>query len=170
MPHNSPEMSSYAPDYADLWRSGIEYYGYVGDSGFIINVDGIQLVSGGASADNTLFDSNSIVATIELSETGKIMLYLIFPSLVILLPIITVYVIKREWGVIWFVMLFLVAAHVLTTSLLYVHLSSVSGIEALAEFAYGIFGGTTNRTAIALMTRALDNFGSDDKQKNYSQN
>lgn len=165
IPHNDPDMNSSAPDYADLWRSCIEYYGYVGETGFIINIDGIQLVAGGASADNTLFDVNSIVATIELSDTGKIMLYLIFPSLVILLPIITVFFIKREWGIIWFIMLFLVAAHVLTTSLLYVHLSNVSGIDALAEFAYGIFGGTTTGTAIAFMTRVLENFGSDDKSE-----
>ncbi|MDQ7034402.1 MAG: hypothetical protein Q9P01_06075 [Anaerolineae bacterium] len=36
------------------------------------------------------------------------------------------------------------------------------GIEALAEFARH-FWRYDNRTAIAFMTRALDNFGSDDK-------
>ena len=163
MEHNIPDMSPTEPDYADLWRSCIEYYGYVSSSGFIINVDGIELVTGG---DTEYFSEDStIVASVELSESGQMILYIIIPSLVILLPIITVYIIRREWGIIWFIMLFLVAAHALTTSLLYVHLSDVSGIGTLAEFAYGIFGAATTGTAIAFMTRVFDNFGADDRQE-----
>jgi hypothetical protein len=155
-----PEMSPTDPDYADYWRSCIEYYGYMGENGFVMYTDGIAL-----TGINPSTDSSSIMATVELSESGQFMLYIFVPSLVILLPIITVYIIRREWGIIWFIMLFLVAAHALTTSLLYVHLSNVSGIETLAEFAYSIFGAATTGTAIAFMTRVFDNFGADDRQE-----
>ena len=59
-------------------------------------------------------------------------------------------------------MLIFVAAHVLTSSLVYVHLATVSGIEALANFAYGILTGAATGSAIAFMGKVLENFNHGD--------
>jgi len=94
-----------------------------------------------------------------LSGIGTLALYLFVPGLVVLLPIITVFLIRRESGIWWVVMLSLVAAYVLTSSLLYISLAEVSGIEALTDFGSGIFGAVTTGTAIAFMGKGLENFG-----------
>jgi hypothetical protein len=96
-----------------------------------------------------------------LTPFGQFLFYVILPGFAILLPIITVFMLKGDWEALWFTSLILVALYLLTSALLYVHLGTVSGIVALSEFAYGIFGGTATGAAIAFMTKVLDNFSID---------
>lgn len=161
---NIAELAAYIQGNANEWVSCLEYYGYVVDTAYVINQDGIgQFVYGSKLAN--LCDLNSSdchwSAQIILTAFGKFLFYVILPGLAIVLPIITVFMLKGDWEILWFISLLLVAAYVLTSALLYVHLGTVSGIVALSEFAYGMFGGTATGSAIAFMTKVLENFSID---------
>ncbi len=155
---------------ANYWESCVQYWGYVTGDGFRINVYGIDYFAPGiervvneGTTTTTFFDEFGrqveLRSEVVLSGIGTLALYLFVPGLVVLLPIITVFLIRRESGIWWVVMLSLVAAYVLTSSLLYISLAEVSGIEALTDFGSGIFGAVTTGTAIAFMGKGLENFG-----------
>ncbi len=154
----------------NYWPSCVQYWGYVADDSFRINVYGIDAFAPGIV--RTIDQENRTVqffdefgqqvelrTDVVLSDFGTLALYLFVPGLVVLLPIITVFLIRRESGIWWVVMLSLVAAYVLTSALLYISLADVSGIAALTDFGSGIFGAVTTGTAIAFMGKGLENFG-----------
>jgi hypothetical protein len=158
------QLSSYFHNSADDWVSCLEYYGYVVESAYVINTDGIgQFVYGSKLEQLCDFQAGEcqMNAQVQLTSFGQFLFYVILPGFAIILPIIVVFMLKGDWEALWFVSLMLVASYLLTSSLLYVHLGTVSGIVALSEFAYGIFGGTATGSAIAFMTKVLDNFSID---------
>lgn len=158
------ELSNFLRGSANEWVSCLEYYGYVVESAYFINQDGLGEFVYGSKLDGLCDLQNSECewsANITLTAFGQFLFYVILPGLAIILPIITVFMLKGDWEALWFVSLILVALYVLTSALLYVHLGTVSGIVALSEFAYGMFGGTATGAAIAFMTKVLDNFSID---------
>lgn len=166
-----PDSEIFAEDeIANYWESCVQYWGYVAGDEFRINVYGIDYFAPGITrivdeqnSAITFFDEYDRQVTLRsevvLSAFGTLALYLFVPGLVVLLPIITVFLIRREAGMWWVVMLSLVAAYVLTSSLLYISLAEVSNITALTDFGSGIFGAVTTGTAIAFMGKGLENFG-----------
>jgi hypothetical protein len=146
------------------WQSCLQYWGYAEENSYRLNAYGINelafeaLIAYDADAEP---GAELLPAKIILSEAGTIFLYLILPSVVLLMPIATLHAIRKDSTMLWFVMGGLAAAHALTSALLYIHLSDVSGIQALAEFGYSIFGGTTTGTAIAFLGKMLDIFRED---------
>lgn len=149
---------------ADDWVSCLEYYGHVVESVYVINGEGLVRFVG-ASKLEVLCDFRAgeciLSAQNNLTPLGQLFFFVILPGFAIILPIITVFMLKGNWEVLWFISLILVATYVLTSALLYVHLGTVSGITALSEFAYGMFGGTATGAAIAFMTKVMDNFSID---------
>jgi hypothetical protein len=144
------------------WVSCVDYYGYVNEGSFTLNERGLTRFGQGIGCDPTQ-EGCSIVSRVNLNFRGQVLLYLLLPGLVILLPIMGVFAIRREKGAaLWIIMLVFVAAHVLTSSLVYVHLATASGIEALANFAYGILAGAATGSAIAFMGKVLENFSHGD--------
>jgi hypothetical protein len=146
---------------AQQWVSCLEYYGYVVDSAFRVNEYGISRFVLGTKIDdlcNPLREACQLESTVKLTELGQILLYVILPGLAIILPVITVLILQNDRIWYWVVGLIVVASFVLTSSLLYVHLGTVSGISALQDFGSGIFGGTATGAAIAFMTKVLENF------------
>ena len=140
------------------WSSCVDHYGYVDDKSFTLNRRGLDRFGQGISC-NPNEEGCRIDARITLNFFGQMMFYLILPGLVIILPFIGILAIRDAGGAgIWFMILVFVAIHVLTSSLLYVHLATVSGIEALANFAYGILAGAATGSAIAFMDKVLDKF------------
>ncbi|MCA9912830.1 MAG: hypothetical protein KC496_05760 [Anaerolineae bacterium] len=166
-----PDSEIFAEDeVANYWESCVQYWGYVAGDEFRINVYGIDYFAPGITrlvdeqtGTITFFDEYDrqveLRSEVVLSAFGTLALYLFVPGLVVLLPIITVFLIRRESGIWWVVMLSLVAAYVLTSSLLYISLADVSNISALTDFGSGIFGAVTTGTAIAFMGKGLENFG-----------
>ncbi len=145
---------------ANGWSSCVEYYGYVDGTNFVLNQEGLSRYGLGVECiDETC---SNFSARIDLTFFGQMIMYIVWPALVILLPIIGVYTIRGRTGVWWWTLtLIFVALHVLTSSLLYVHLTTVSGIDALANVAYGIVAGAATGSAIAFMTKVLENFSID---------
>jgi hypothetical protein len=166
-----------ADSIANYWEGCVQYWGYIDDDRFNMNVYGIneyapdveRVVDAETRTVTYLYPNYfedtaepvqvQIFSNVQLSYSGTLALYLFIPGLVVLLPIITVFLIRRESGMWWVVMLSLVASYVLTSSLLYISFADVSGIDALTDFGTGIFGGVTTGTAIAFMTKGLENFG-----------
>lgn len=110
-----------------------------------------------ASIDTT--NTNCTVrATVTLSLIGRIVFYVILPIIVILLPVVTVWILRKQNILWWSVMMVLVAAQVMTTALLFIHLSEISGIGALNDFGTGIFGGTITASALAFIGKVIENF------------
>jgi hypothetical protein len=152
------------------WPSCLEYYGYLSGGTYRLNLNGFAQYGQGIECTFGAADCE-VLTRIKLSFIGQVLMYLITPGLVILLPIAAVYSVRSSrrghgaWRSFqWILMLSLVALHVLTTSLLYVHLATVSGIEAQANFAYGILAGAATGSAIAFMDRVLDVFGDRDDE------
>jgi hypothetical protein len=144
------------------WVSCVDYYGYVNEGSFTLNERGLTRFGQGIECDPTQ-EGCTLVSRVNLNFRGQVILYLLLPGLVILLPIMGVFAIRREKGAaLWIIMLVFVAAHVLTSSLVYVHLATASGIEALANFAYGILAGAATGSAIAFMGKVLENFSHGD--------
>jgi hypothetical protein len=146
------------------WESCLQYWGHADQNGFRLNAYGINELAYEPlmEYDEDATPSAEVLpAKIILSEAGTIFLYLILPSLVLLMPIATLHAVRKDSTLLWFVMGGLAAAQALTSALLYIHLSDVSGIQALAEFGYSIFGGTTTGTAIAFLGKMLDIFRED---------
>jgi len=167
MPEPDVFTNDEIPNY---WPSCVQYWGYVANDNFTINVYGIEEFAPGIervldaeTRTVTFYDEFGyqveLSTDVVLSDFGTLALYLFVPGLVVLLPIITVFLIKADQGFWWVVMLSLVAAYVLTSALLYISLAEVSGISALTDFGSGIFGAVTTGTAIAFMGKGLENFG-----------
>lgn len=165
-----PPSGTSEDELPNYWESCVQYWGYVSEGNFRINAYGIGAFATGITSTvdpdtgtETYFDSLDrqvqLQSAVVLSDIGTLMLYLFVPGLVVLLPIITVFLIRSDTGLWWIVMLSLVAAYVLTSALLYISLADVSGISALTDFGTGIFGAVTTGTAIAFMSKGLENFG-----------
>jgi hypothetical protein len=143
------------------WESCLQYWGHADNNGFRLNAYGINELAYDALEeydDDAMPIAENLPSGIVLSETGTVFLYLVLPSLVLLMPIATLSAIRKDSTLLWITMGGLAAAQALTSALLYIHFSDVSGITALAEFGYSIFGGTTTGTAIAFMGKMLDIF------------
>lgn len=96
----------------------------------------------------------SVSAEVELNRLGKNWLYFLLPAYVILMPIITIALLRgSKSNLWWYVMISLVAALAMTSALLYIEFADVTGIDTLAEFGTGIFGGTITGTALAFMSK-----------------
>ena len=146
------------------WTSCVDHYGYVDGTSFTLNQRGLQRFGQGTFC-NPNEEGCTIVSHVSLNFFGQMIFYLILPGLVILLPFIAIFAIRDEGGsLVWIMMLMFVATHVLTSSLLYVHLATASGIEALANFAYGILAGAATGSAIAFMDKVLDKFKDEHKE------
>ncbi|GEM_PF-4433789 len=112
------------------------------------------------------FDANDdtetpvrVDAKVILSAWGMLILYLVLPGLVIILPLLSVLMLRIARDTIWWlIMIVLIASQSLTASLFYIQLSSVSGINTLEDFGTGIFTGIITGMALAFMSKVLDNF------------
>ncbi len=131
-------MTEFAAWYNEIY--GIDEYGYIDTPP--------------SEEDNQVI---SVVPEVQLSNFGKNWLYFILPAYVILLPIITIALIRsldsKFW---WYVMISLVAALAMTSALVYIELADVSGLNTLTDFGTGIFGGTITGTALAFMGKLIE--------------
>jgi|GEM_PF-5536108 len=154
---------------AHNWAGCLQYYGFVNNDGFTINSNGyFWFVPFGIASkaeencqvgDDALFREfleQCVNASVSVSPTGRLIFFVLLSILVVGLPILIVDALEGQRETIWYLFLLLVAVQATTTAMLFLHLGSVSGIEALAEFGYGIFGGITTGSALAFIDKLVN--------------
>lgn len=132
---------------------------FVSACGAEIKENGIQVTAPG------LEDAScNINGEITLSVAGRMIFYVFLPLIVILLPVLTVLGLTRNKDrLFWSWLLILVVVHSTTTSLLFITLSQVSGIDALQDFGTGIFGGIVTGAALGFVSIVVENFAGEEK-------
>lgn len=127
---------------------------FVSDCAAEIKANGIQVTAPG------LEDAScNINGEITLSVTGRMIFYVFLPLIVILLPVLTVLGLTRNRDrLFWSWLLILVVIHSTTTSLLFINLAQVSGIDALQDFGTNIFVGIVTAAALGFVGIVVENF------------
>lgn len=149
---------------ATNWSACLEYYGFVSADGFTINNNGFFWFVSSSLANNVLATCEGdgtvrsqleqcVQASVRVSPTGRVIFFILLAVLVVSLPIFIVDALQGQRETVWYIFLFLVAIQATTTAMLFLHLGDVSGIEALSEFGYGIFGGITTGSALVFIER-----------------
>ncbi len=150
---------------ANSWGGCLQYYGFLDNDGYTINSNGYywfvpqslankagEICAGG---DDTFraFLEECVNATINISPLGRIIFFVLLAIIVVSLPILIVDSLEGQRETLWYLFLLLVVVQATTTAMLFLHLGSVSGIEALSEFGYGIFGGITTGSALVFIDK-----------------
>lgn len=150
---------------ATNWTACLQYFGFVSDNGFVINANGYNwFVSDGLAgkADESCtveedsfraFLEQCVRATVSVSATGRVIFFVLLAIIVVSLPIFIVDALEGQRETVWYLFLFLVAVQATTTAMLFLHLGNVSGIDALSEFGYSIFGGITTGSALVFIDK-----------------
>lgn len=149
---------------ATNWSACLEYYGFVSTDRFTINRNGLFWFVSSSMANNVLETCEGdgtirsqleqcVQASVRVSPTGRVIFFILLAVLVVSLPIFIVDALQGQRETVWYIFLFLVAIQATTTAMLFLHLGDVSGIEALSEFGYGIFGGITTGSALVFIER-----------------
>lgn len=148
---------------ASTWSACLQYYGFVSDNGFVINRNGFTWFLTGTVANEaleacdtgTLRDQleNCVQSRVRVSPLGRVFFFVILAILVVSLPIFIVDIIEAYNEIVWYTFLMLVVVQATTTAMLFLHLGDVSGIEALSEFGYSIFGGVAVGAALTFIDR-----------------
>ncbi len=149
---------------ATNWSACLEYYGFVSGEDFTINSNGFVWFLTSSLANDVLNTCEAdgtfrarleqcVQASVHVSATGRLIFFVLLAVLVVSLPIFIVDALEGQRETIWYIFLFLVAIQATTTAMLFLHLGEVSGINALAEFGYSIFGGITTGSALVFIER-----------------
>ncbi|MEO1164119.1 MAG: hypothetical protein AAFV98_10075 [Chloroflexota bacterium] len=150
---------------ASTWSACLQYYGFVSDGGFVINRNGFNWFLTGTVANEALEACDTsertfrdtleqcVQSSVRLSATGRIFFFVMLAILVVSLPIFIVDIIEAYGEIVWYIFLMLVVVQATTTAMLFLHLGAVSGIDALSEFGYSIFGGITVGAALVFIDR-----------------
>ncbi len=158
------------PNASNEWPSCLQYFGFVGDSGYVINLNGFIWFLAGTEAEGKLVDTcdtseetstrefleQCVQATIRLSSTGRMIFFVLLAIIVVSLPIFIVDSLEGQRESVWYMFLMLVVVQATTTAMLFLHLGQVSGIGALEEFGYGIFGGITTGAALVFIDKVAE--------------
>lgn len=155
---------------ATEWSACLQYYGFVSDNGFSINANGFWWFLTSSLADGALDSCESVStlrdqlaqcvqSTVSVSATGRIIFFVLLAILIVSLPIFIVDTLEGQRETIWYLFLLLVAVQSTTTAMLFLHLGTISGIEALSEFGYGIFGGITTGSALVFIDKLAHRAG-----------
>lgn len=164
---------SASPGAASEWAQCLQYFGYVNDGNYVLNENGLIWFIVDSDAEDKLFDTcaESVIprefleqcvrSSIRLSSEGRMLFFVLLAILVVSLPIFIVDALEGQRELTWYIFLMLVVVQATTTAMLFLHLGQVSGIAALEEFGYGIFGGITTGAALVFIdkvaSRAQDN-------------
>lgn len=153
---------------ANRWSSCLQYYGFVSDTGYNINDNGLTWFISGTEAEDKLLEvctsnisaetireflAECVQSSISVSTTGRLIFFVLLAILVVSLPIFILDVLEGQREIIWYLFLFLVVVYATTTAMLFLHLGDISGIEALSEFGFGIFGGITTGAALVFIDK-----------------
>jgi len=152
------------------WSACLQYYGLFSDSGFSINANGsfwflpdslADSVEEACEALSTVREKldQCVQSSVRVSATGRIIFFVLLAILVVALPIFIVDTLEGQRETVWYLFLLLVAIQATTTAMLFLHLGTVSGIEALSEFGYGIFGGITTGSALVFIDKLAHRAG-----------
>lgn len=153
------------PDHlATNWSACLQYYGFVSAEDFTINANGFVWFLTSSLANDVLDTcevegsfraqlQQCVQASVRVSPIGRLIFFVLLAVLVVSLPIFIVDALEGQRETIWYIFLFLVAIQATTTAMLFLHLGEVSGINALSEFGYGIFGGITTGSALVFIER-----------------
>ncbi|MEO1291015.1 MAG: hypothetical protein AAFV93_25040, partial [Chloroflexota bacterium] len=156
---------SNSPNAASEWARCLQYFGYVDDGNYVLNQNGLIWFLVGTEAEEKLFNTcaestiprefleQCVRSSIRLSSEGRMFFFVLLSILVVSLPIFIVDALEGQRVLVWYIFLMIVVVQATTTAMLFLHLGQVSGIAALEEFGYGIFGGIATGAALVFIDK-----------------